>query len=57
MIHFNKQEIDKMAKACQYYRCMVSPHSDHLTNDYNKLIDKLKYYEEENCWQNLIFTI
>ena len=49
MIHFNKQEIDKMAKACQYYRCMVSPHSDDLSNDYNKIIDKLKYYEEENC--------
>jgi len=49
MIHFNKQEIDKMQKACQYYRSMVSPQSDHLGDDYAKILHKLDYYKEENC--------
>jgi len=49
MIHFNSKEIDHIRAACQYYRSMVSPQSDHLGNDYRKIINKLEYYKEENC--------
>ena len=55
MIHLNKKEIDKMVKACEYYKSIITDGESFLET--NKLLYKLKYYEEENCWQNLIFTI
>jgi hypothetical protein len=47
MIHFNKKEIDKMVKACEYYKSIMT--DGQTFNETNNLLYKLKYYEEENC--------
>ena len=48
MIHFSEKEVNNMSRAWEYYKSVVSSQSDFLEDEYQHLIDKLTWYQEEN---------
>ena len=48
MIHFSEKEVNSMTRACEHYKQLVAAQSDFLEEEYQKLVEKLTWYQEEN---------
>ena len=46
MMKFNSNDITRLIRACREYQQQTG--SEYMWEEYEKLIDKLTYYEEEN---------
>jgi len=46
MMKFNSSDITRLIRACRNYQEETG--SEYMWEEYEKLIDKLTYYEEEN---------
>ena len=47
MMKFNSKDITRLIRACRNYQEETS--SEYMWEEYERLITKLSYYEEENC--------
>ena len=43
----NADDVNRLIRACEFYKHETS--SEYMWDQYQHLIDKLRYYEEENC--------
>jgi hypothetical protein len=46
MMKFNSDDITRLVRACRTYQDQTG--SEYMWEQYEKLIEKLEYYEEEN---------
>ena len=47
MMKFHSDDITRLIRACRFYQDQTG--SDYMWEEYERLITKLSYYEEENC--------
>ena len=47
MMKFNSNDITRLIRACREYQEQTG--SEYMWEEYERLITKLTYYEEENC--------
>lgn len=46
MIHFNERDLDRMARACEYYKSFAKPH-ENMVEEFDRLIHKIHNYEHD----------
>jgi hypothetical protein len=47
MMRLNSTDINRLIRACKMYQETTG--SDYMYDEYERLMTKLRYYEEENC--------
>lgn len=47
MMKLNKHDINRLIRACEMYKDATG--SEYMWDEYEHLVTKLRYYEEENC--------
>ena len=47
MMRLNSADITRLILACELYKDYTG--SEYMWEEYERLVTKLKYYEEENC--------
>ena len=47
MMRLNTADINRLIRACELYKDYTG--SEYIWEEYERLVTKLKYYQEENC--------
>ncbi len=46
MIHFNEKDLNRMVKACEYYKSFAKD-NNYITEEFDRLIHKIHNYEHD----------
>lgn len=52
MMKLNSSDINRLIRACEMYKDQAG--SEYMWNEYEHLVNKLRYYQEENCVEEQI---